>query len=203
MVTATLFDEDRAEEVGRRTYEKARPPKQEAVPVLAPAINQKLALARSQEERIRKAIADAPLALSDLGAEIDGLMQALDNLAARADKIHGYLGEENPHAIRRRIDRLRSTQSGDAAVDAANEHAVAALEEHLAAIEQLERQLARFDAQMEHIAATLGAIHAQIVRMSIEEEVAAQGRVAEQVRDLRREVGAAADALEEAFTERG
>ena len=39
--------------------------------------------------------------------------------------------------------------------------------------------------------------------MSVEEEAAAQGRVAEQVRDLRREVGAAADAMQEAYVELG
>jgi hypothetical protein len=52
---------------------------------------------------------------------------------------------------------------------------------------------------MEHLAATLGAIHAQIVRMSVEEEAGEQRRVAEQVRDLRQEVAAAADALQEAY----
>jgi type IV secretory pathway TrbD component len=203
MVAATLFDEDRAEEVGRKTYAKSRRPKVDGLPVLAPPITEKLALARLQEGRIRKAIAEAPLALADLGEEIDRLMQALDNLAARADMVYGYLGEEDPAAIRGRIERLRSAQGKDAAVDASNQQAVAALEEQLAAFEQLERQLSRFDAQMENIAATLGAIHAQVVRMSIEEEAAAQGRVAEQVRDLRREVASAADALQEAYGELG
>jgi hypothetical protein len=54
---------------------------------------------------------------------------------------------------------------------------------------------------MEHIAATLGAVHAQIVRMSVEEEASEQGRVAGRVRDLRREVGASADAMQEAYRE--
>jgi hypothetical protein len=76
---------------------------------------------------------------------------------------------------------------------------VAALQDQLDARAQLSRQLSRFDAQMEHIAATLGAVHAQIVRMSVEEQAAEQARVASRVRDLRREVGAAADALQEAY----
>jgi len=54
---------------------------------------------------------------------------------------------------------------------------------------------------MEHIVATLGVIHAQIVRVSVAEEASAQRRVAEQVRDLRHEVDAAADALHEAYSE--
>jgi type IV secretory pathway TrbD component len=209
MVGATLFDGDRAERVGRKTYEKAKAHEEArvwpsiALPALSPAVTEKLALAHAQEERIRKAIADAPASMSDLGDEIDRLMKALDNLAARADTVHGYLQGEDAQAIRERIARLRAVDSDDSAVGAMNEQAAAALQDQLTAIEQLERQLARFDAQMEHIAATLGVIHAQIVRMSVEEEAAAQGRVAEQVRDLRREVGAAADAMQEAYVELG
>jgi archaellum component FlaC len=203
MVGATLFDGDRAERVGRKTYEKARSRPSSTLPALSPAVTEKLGLARVQEERIRKAIADAPASMGDLGDEIDRLMKALDNLAARADTVHGYLQGEDAEAIRERIARLSAVDSDDSAVGAMNEQAVAALQDQLAAIEQLERQLARFDAQIEHIAATLGVIHAQIVRMSVEEEAAAQGRVAEQVRDLRREVGAAADALQEAYVELG
>jgi hypothetical protein len=203
MLGATLFDADRAERVGRKTYEKARASSSGALPALAPAVTEKLGLAHAQEARIRKAIADAPASMGDLGDEIDRLMKALDNLAARADTVHGYLQGEDAQAIRERIARLRAVDSDDSAVGAMNEQAVAAFQDQLAAIEQLERQLARFDAQMEHIAATLGVIHAQIVRMSVEEEAAAQGRVAEQVRDLRREVGAAADAMQEAYVELG
>jgi len=39
--------------------------------------------------------------------------------------------------------------------------------------------------------------------MSVEEEAGEQRRVAEQVRDLRREVAAAADALQEAYDDVG
>jgi hypothetical protein len=56
---------------------------------------------------------------------------------------------------------------------------------------------------MEHIAATLGAIHGQIVRMSVTEEAAAQGEVATQVRSLREEVGAVADGMREAYAQVG
>jgi type IV secretory pathway TrbD component len=192
MVWTTLFDADRAERVGRQVYERARRPSASDVrPPLAPEVTAKLELAHTQERRIRKAIAAAPSSLGDLGDEIDRLMTALDQLARRADHVHAYLRDEDPKAIRERVEQLRG--------DDAYQPAIAALEEQLAAIEQLERQVARFDAQMEHIVATLGTIHAQVVRMSVEEEAAAQGRVAEQVRDLRREVGAAADALQEAY----
>jgi hypothetical protein len=206
MVGATLFDGDRAERVGRKTYERKRAerrPKEDGLPALAPPVTEKLALARVEEQRIRKAIEEAPLPMQDVGEEVERLMQALDNLAVRADTVYGYLQNEDAGAIEERVARLRGASSDDSAVSAMNEQAAVALEDQLTAIKQLQRQLSRFDAQMEHIAATLGAIHAQIVRMSVEEEAAAQGRVAEQVRDLRREVGAAADALQEAYGELG
>jgi hypothetical protein len=205
LVAATVFDGDRAERVGQQTYAKLRPQRLPSVapPGLAPPVTEKLALARAEEERIRTALAAAPLSLQDVGAEVDGLMSALDGLAARADVVYTYLRGADPAAVEKRVVALRSAASDDPAVAAMNEQAAVALEDQLTAIRQLQRQVARFDAQMEHIAATLGAIHAQIVRMSIEEEAAAQGRVAEQVRDLRREVGAAADALQEAYRDLG
>ena len=170
---------------------------------MAPEVTRKVELAREQERRLRKAIAETAFPVHGLDREADGLMHALDNLARRADGIYEYLGEEEDEAIRERLERLRGPASGDAAVDGANAQAVVALEEQLAVRDQLRRQLSRFDAQMEHITATLGAINAQIVRMSVEEEAAAQTRVAEQVRDLRSEVSAAADAMQEAYEEIG
>ena len=114
--------------------------------------------------------------------------------------MYGYLSEQDERAVRARLERLQAATSDDPSVTNANAQAVAALEEQLAARAQLKHQLARFDAQMEHLAATLGAIHArEFVRMSVEEEAGEQRRVAEQVRDLRQEVAAAADALQEAY----
>jgi hypothetical protein len=205
MVVSTLFDGDRAEEVGRLTYVEKRPQLAEIElrPFMADEVTRKVGLARDQERRLRKAIAEAAFPVHGLEHEADGLMQALDNLARRADEIYEYLGGEEESTIRERLERLRSVPSGDAAVDGANAQAVVALEEQLAVRDQLGRQLLRFDAQMEHITATLGAINAQVVRMSVEEEAAAQSRVAEQVRDLRSEVTAAADGMQEAYRELG
>lgn len=166
---------------------------------LSPAIRQKLEIAREEQRRIGETVADAPLLLGDVAAEVERLMQALEKLAHDADRVARYLGEESEQAVRTRLERLRSVQSGEAEVDNAHAHAVAALQDQLDARRHLTRQLSAFDAQMDHIAATLGAIRAQIVRMSVEEEASSQARVAQQVRDLRRELGAAADAMHEAY----
>jgi hypothetical protein len=203
MVVATALDADRAAEVGEKTYAKARGrrslPPVERLPLLAAPVNEKVELACTEERRIRKAIAETNVPLTDVSSEVERLMTALGQLARHADVVYRYLSEQDESAVRARLERLQAATSEDASVTNANAQAVAALEEQLAARAQLERQLSRFDAQMEHLAATLGAIHAQIVRMSVEEEAGEQRRVAEQVRDLRQEVAAAADALQEAY----
>jgi chromosome segregation ATPase len=200
LVTMTALDGDRAVAVGREVYAKQRRKlSARAQRELSPSIEQKVEGAREEERRIRVAIADAPVLLADLAAEVERLMLALENLAVDADRVIRYLAEESEHAIRARLERLRSAQTDDAELDQANTQAVAALQDQLDARAHLSRQLSRFDAQMEHIAATLGAIRAQIVRMTVEEEASAQSRVAQQVRNLRHEVGAAADAMQETY----
>ena len=207
MVVATSLDADRAAEVGERTYAKARGarslPPAEPLPFLAAPVTEKVELARTEERRIRKAIAETSVPLSDVSSEVERLMKALEQLARHADVVYGYLSEQDEPAVRARLERLQAATSEDPSVTNANAQAIVALEEQLAARAQLERQLSRFDAQMEHLAATLGAIHAQIVRMSVQEEAGEQRRVAEQVRDLRQEVAAAADALQEAYDDVG
>ena len=172
----------------RRAARRSLPPA-EPLPFLAAPVTEKVELARTEERRIRKAIAETHLPLADVSSEVERLMTALEQLARHADVVYGYLSEQDESAVRARLERLQAATSEDSSVANANAQAVAALEEQLAARAQLERQLSRFDAQMEHLAATLGAIHAQIVRMSVEEEAGEQRRVAEQVRDLRQEVG--------------
>jgi len=203
LVLTTLFDGEVAESVGREVYVRARaalPPGERTDPAdLFPAVAQRLALAHDAEHRIHQAIADSPVPLADVEPEVERLMHQLELLARDADRVAAYLADENETALRSRLDRLHKTQSGDPHVDHANAQAATALHDQLDARAQLARQLAQFDAQMEHITATLGVIHAQIVRMSIAEEVSAQGRVTEQVRELRREVDAASDALHEAY----
>ena len=171
MVVATSLDADRAAEVGERTYAKARGarslPPAEPLPFLAAPVTEKVELARTEERRIRKAIAETSVPLSDVSSEVERLMKALEQLARHADVVYGYLSEQDERAVRARLERLQAATSEDPSVTNANAQAIVALEEQLAARAQLERQLSRFDAQMEHLAATLGAIHAQIVRMSV------------------------------------
>jgi len=204
LVATTLFDGDVAESVGREVYAKAHPelPPGEASPPpewADAAVAEKLALAREAEQRIRRAIAESPVPLVDVETEVERLMHELGKLGRQADRVSAYLADENEAALRGRLERLNETKSGDPHVDHANAQTAAALLDQIEARSQLARQLSRLDAQMEHIVATLGVIHAQIVRMSVAEEASAQARVAKQVRELRCEIGATAEALDEAY----
>jgi hypothetical protein len=204
IVVATALDGERAERVGERTYAKARvlrgPVEPRSTVGLAPEIAGRVSVAHDEEKRIHAALSGSPAAVTaEIGAEVDRLMAGLEDLARHANVAHVYLRDDNVVGVRARLKRLRTTQTGDPVADRANEQAAAALEDQLAARGQIERQLARFDAQIDHIAATLGTIHAQLIRMSSEEQAGEQRRLADQVRALRREIGATADAMQEAY----
>jgi cytochrome c-type biogenesis protein CcmH/NrfF len=203
MAIATFFDGDEAERVSRRAYERARPASRSELDLslFTPSIARKLELARAEEARIRQAIEAAPVPRYDVTDEVARLLMGMEKLAQRAQQIHTYLSEQDEQGVRDRLHRLRAAKSGDHAVDEANAEAATALEEQLAAMAHLERQLSRFDAQMEHAAASLGAIHGQIVRMNATEEAATQEDVAAEVRNLRREMNTAADAMRETYDE--
>jgi phage shock protein A len=205
MVVATALDGDRAERVGTETYDRRKkqlpPAGDELRPYLSPRVTAAVAVAADAERRIRKAIDSTDFPLADVEAEVDRLMAGVRQLARNADRLAEFLAEEDAPAVRSRLEQARAATSDDPALARMNADAVAALEEQLAAHEQIERQLARFEAQLQHIGASLGTIHAQIVRMSVEEEAGAQRRVADEVRALRREVGSTADALAEAFSD--
>jgi hypothetical protein len=202
LVVATFFDGDVAESVGRDVYARARSelPRRE-VAELTSGVAARLSMAYEAEEQIRRAIDESGVALADVQAEVDRLMDSLEKMARQADRLTAYLAKEDEGALQRRLARLRRTANGDPQVDHASAQAAAALQDQLDTRMQLERRLSQFDAHMEHIVATLGVVHAQIVRIAVEEEAAAQGRVANQVRSLRHEVGAVADALRDASRE--
>ena len=202
MAIATFFDADEAERVGRATYDRHRRPRTALdAGTLNPEIAHSLERARAEEARIREAVERSPLPRYDILDEVARLLVGLEKLASRAQQIQCYLADQDQPATRERLRRLRSATAGDAAVQQAKEQAAVALEEQLAVTAELEAQLARFDAQMEHAVASLAAIHGQIVRMSAAEEAAVQRDVAAEVRVLRRSVNVTADALRETYGE--
>jgi hypothetical protein len=189
LVLATLLDGDAAESVGRGVYarnHRALPePRYRALSESAAA---SLGLAHDAERQIRSTLDESPIPFPEIEVEVNGLVHELENLARHVDRLSRYLGDEDEAALRARLER-------------ANPVVAATLQQQFHARTQLSLRVARFEAQMEQIAATLGLVHVQILRMTAAEEASAQTRVAEQIRSLRDEVDATAAAFDEAYGE--
>jgi hypothetical protein len=189
LVLATFLDGDVAESVGRTVYARRDRPLQPARHTsLSAEAAASLALAYQTERQIQATLDASPVPLPEIEAEVKALLHELENLASHVDRLTRYLGDENEAALRTRIER-------------ANPVVAATLQQQFHARTQLSLRLEEFEAQMEHIGATLGLVHAQIMRMTAAEQASAQSRVAEQLRHLRQEVDSTVAGFDEAYRE--
>src|SRR3954469_14971708 len=159
LCVVTYLDGDEAERVGselrgKRAGAIAGEPRLDPG-TLPPPIAQQVRAALQEEQRIRQAIEQADLPLTDVSNEVDGLVRAMETLARRAQTLWDYLGSQNKAAIEGRIAQL------EASGDAQGKPVVEALKQQLTALEQLDQQLQKFFASMEHIVASLGTMNAQ------------------------------------------
>jgi hypothetical protein len=204
LVATTLFDPEEASRVGRDTYRRATTPgkrRREFPEGLAPEISALVHRAHVEEGRIQRAIEDSGLAFTDVSIEVEYLMSELERNARRAQVLWTYLAEQRPFELQRRLQALREEADGDAGMARSRERAVAALEHQLQVGETLRAEYARFDAEVEHLIASLGVVHGELVRISIADDAVAQEGLTDQVRDLRRRVGAVAEGMNEATKE--
>jgi hypothetical protein len=197
LCVVTYLDGDEAERVGDELRGKragALPPGERLDPrTLAPPIAQQVNAALQEEQRIREAIEQADLPLTEVSSEVDGLVRALETMAKRAQTLWVYLAGQNPAAIQARIAQLE--QEGGAE----GKPIVDALRQQLEALGALRKQLDRFFAQMEHIVASLGTMNAQVLRMSFVTETDSEEQLAGQARELREQVNALADGMSEVY----
>ena len=201
---ATFLDGDEAERVGRAAYERARGPAapERGLPErLAPEIASLVERAREEEQRILRALHDARLPFAVVATEVELLVGEMERSARRAQLVWNYRRDEPTEELRRRLDSLRRERRGPEETARARERAAAALDDRLRLGAALEAELERFIAEMEHLIASLGVIHAQLVRMSVADEARVQEDVAAEVRDLRRRVSSIAEALRETAAE--
>jgi type IV secretory pathway TrbD component len=202
LVLATFLDGDVAESVGRDVYARSRRALPETrLTALTESAADSLALAHETRRQIQNTIAESHIPLPEVEAEVNALLDELENLAPHVERLTRYLAQEDEAALRLRLERIETSYSGDTEVDRANAEVAAALEQQLHARAQLSRRLSQFEAQMEHIAATLSLVHAQIMKMSAAEEASTQARVAAQLRYLRQDVDTTAAAFDEAYRE--
>ncbi len=202
LAVATYFDEDEAQRVleherGRR---RARRERAEHVELerLASPIAERVAAAVEREKRIRDAVAHAELPFDEVSDEVDGLLSAMEGTASRAQLIHDYLAHQRPEAIERRLAELRMAGSEE---EAGQKRLVEALTEQLAAVNGLQQQLGRFYDEMEHLVVSLDTVHGQLVAAGTSADAATQRQVADQVRELRGQVGALAEGMREAYAD--
>jgi hypothetical protein len=204
LAASTLFDAKEAERVGRAAYERARatrPPARALPSGLAPELAALVEQAREEERRIARAIDDSELPLSEVSIEVEALTAEMERIARRAQTIAAYLAEQRPDAMRARRSALSRERGGSGDTIRARERAAAALEDRLRVGEALEGELERFEAEMEHLIASLGVVHGQVVRISVTDDAREQENVAGQVRALRERVGVLADGMREAVAE--
>jgi hypothetical protein len=201
IAASTFFDGDEAERVGRLAYDRVRsaPTPQRALPSgLSPELVELLERARSEERRILDAIAASELPFEAVSVEVEGLAGEMERIAGRAQTVSAFLQGHNPRELHRRLSELRIGEQRDPAAARARERAAGAIEDQLRVGQALESELDRFRAEMEHLIASLGVVHGQLVRISVSNDPQLQDEVAREVRDLRGRVGAVADGLHDA-----
>jgi predicted nucleic acid-binding Zn-ribbon protein len=206
LVAFTFFDEREAERVGERVYARHRaelaggrpldePP---TVPPLAPAIAARLDAARAAQAEIDRAVDDADLPAADIREEVAELLATLTPIAVRADRVADYLASHPARDVERRIAALRREPAG---ADSARRRTIAALEDQLAAIGRLRGQHDGLLGEMDHVVASLEALHAEVVTLGAAEDEWSRRNVAGQVRALREGVQALSGGMEEAYAE--
>jgi hypothetical protein len=203
LVVTTLFDPEEAGRVGQDAYRRASSAKdQRRVPKgLAPPISALVHRAHVEERRIDRAIEASGLPFTDVSIEVEHLMSELERNARRAQVLWAYLDEQRPEELRQRLHALRKETGGDAEAARSRQRAFAALEHQLQVGETLRSEYARFDAEVEHLIASLGVVHGELVRISVADDAIAQEGLADQVRHLRQRVGAVAEGMTEAAKE--
>jgi hypothetical protein len=205
LALATFFDGDEAERVGRAAYERARPSVKRRVRPrgLAPGIGSLVERARVEEERILSAVAESDLEFTEVSIEVESLAAEMERIAGRAQVISDYLDQQRPQEVRQRLRAIERETGASPDAARARERAALALRDQLGVYAALEAELQRFGAEMEHLIASLGVVHGQLVRVRVAGEAHLQEDVAGQVRELREHVGAVADGMQAAVAQLG
>jgi hypothetical protein len=203
LAVATFFDEEEAARVGAATYDGARPlpgPKPALPPGLAPEIAELLERARAEEWRIFETVSSSDLSFEGVMGDVGSLTTEMERIAGRAQAIRNYLGEQRPFEAQRRLKELRDAPATSAEADRARGRAIQALEDQLRLGDTMRAELGRFEAEMEHLIASLGIVHGQLVRMSVVNDTHLQEDVARELSDLRERVGTFAEGMREAVS---
>jgi hypothetical protein len=203
LAAATFFDQEEAERVGAAAYERAGLGRGVAAlpSALAPEIAALLQRARDEEARIAETVAESDLPLDSVASEVSSLTTEMERIAGRAQSISKYLALQSPEDARLRLRELRDTTPTSADAARARDRAVDAVDARLRLWETMTEELDRFKAEMEHLIASLGIVHGQLVRMDVANETHLQDEVARELGELRERMGVFAEGMREAVSQ--
>ena len=204
LAAATFFDEEEAARVGEAAYGKQAEltAGKRGLPTgLAPEIASLLERARAEEFRIFETVSGSDLSFEGVMADVGSLTTEMERIAVRAQAIRSYLDDQRPSEAQRRLQELKTATSSSTEADRARKRAVGALEDQIRLGDTMRAELGRFEAEMEHLIASLGIVHGQLVRMSVVNDTRLQEDVARELSDLRERVGTYAEGMREAVSQ--
>jgi hypothetical protein len=197
----TYFDADEAKRVADRDRTKRRGALESGrrtdIRMLAPPVAAHLQQVLQQEAAIRGAIERADLPFAEVLEEVDTFVRAAEKTAARAQLLYEYLAEQDVRTVEMRYKQLH------AEADPSKKALAEALWTQLQAMHRAHKELEAFYTEMERIAVELGNIRGQLLSVSAASEGASQRQLATDVRDLREQMGAVAEGMNEALAETG
>jgi hypothetical protein len=159
-------------------------------PQLAPPVAQHFDAARRIQAAIGTAVQQAQLPFSSVSREVDALMSQLWQSALRANMLHEALAETPVERVEQRLQQLQFEKKPEL---------IGALREQLVVQKRMASQLERYDSEMERIVVELDTVRANIVSVSASGDVSRQEQLAETVRELRDEMSAVGEGMDQAY----
>ena len=190
----TYFDADAQSKVLEAERSKRRQLLHSGRPVrdasdFSPRIADLMARALEKDAQIRAAIARADLPYHEMSEEADRFLATMWQTAARAELLREGLQETPPEAVESRLAQVR------AAGDPEKDELVEALVRQLEVQRKMETQVRRFYDQMEKLLVELDTVRGHLLTASAPTEADDEERLAEEVRDLREEMGAVGEGM--------
>jgi hypothetical protein len=158
----------------------------------SPRIADLMARALEKDTRIRAAIDRAELPYQEVSDEVDRFLATMWQTAGRAELLCEGLRDTPPESVARRLETVRAAEPAKAEL-------VDALSQQLAVQQKMEAQLLRFYDQMEQMLVELDTVRGHLITVSASTEADSQERLADDVRDLRVEMGAVAEGMAAAY----
>jgi hypothetical protein len=180
------------ERAGRRQRLESGKPDRD-LSEFSPRIADLMGRALEKDARIRAAIDRAELPYHEVSQEVDRFLATMWQTGARAELLCEGLRDSPPEAVARRLQEVK------AAGDPSKGELIEALSQQLAVQQKMERQLLRFYDQMEQVLVELDTVRGHLITVSASTEADNQERLADDVRDLREEMGAVAEGMAAAY----